>query len=400
MVTGVGAVTAAGWGVQRFREALRAGRSTIGPFDRLDHERQRTHVAGQVPPGPPKDFGASCHRLSHAERFALFAACEAVADAGLVAPLDRERAGVFFASTTGGLFESETYFEELVRPNGGEPPRSLLASHALSAPAEAVARHLRVHGPVETVSSACSSGSMAIEQALRAVRTGEVDVALTGGADVLTRTTYSGFNALRAVDERACRPFRADRAGLSLGEGGAVLVLEAFEHVQARGGRSLSEVLGAGSSCDASHMTAPDVEGLGATAAIERALEDAGIDPGAIDLVNAHATGTPLNDAAEYAALRRVFGERASTIPIEATKGILGHLLGTAGAIEAVSTVLGLVDREARPTPGNGDIDPALAVDLVLGAARPMPGMNTALSLSLGFGGANAAVVFGRWRDH
>jgi 3-oxoacyl-[acyl-carrier-protein] synthase II len=216
---------------------------------------------------------------------------------------------------------------------------------------------------------------------------------------VLTLTTYSGFNALRAVDEQPCRPFRADRAGMSLGEGGAVLVFEELAHATARGRRPLAEILGAGSSCDANHMTAPDADGLGAAAAIERALEDAGIDSGAIDLVNAHATGTPLNDAAESAALLRVFGERSTTIPIEATKGILGHLLGTAGAIEAVATVLGLMDREARPAPGGGDVDPALAVDLVLGSPRPLPALHTALSLSLGFGGANAAVVFGRWRD-
>jgi 3-oxoacyl-(acyl-carrier-protein) synthase len=399
VVTGLGAVTGAGWGVTPFRAATRAGQTTIGPFDRLDHSSQRTHVAGQVPPGPTaRDQGlVSWNRLSHADRFALFAAYEAVAQAGFEAPLTGRSVGVFFGSTTGGLFETEKYFEQLVREPGSRPHRTLLASHAHSAPAETVARHLGVSGPVETVSSACASGSLAIEQALRAVRSGEVDCALAGGSDTLTLTTYSGFNALRAVDEKPCRPFRSDRAGLSLGEGGAVLVLESLDHALARGGVPLAEILGAGSSCDASHMTAPQADGLGAAIAIERALEDAGLEPGSIDLVNTHGTGTPLNDAAEYAALRRVFGERSGRIPIEATKAILGHLLGTAGAIEALSTVIGLVEQEVRPTPGGGEIDPALPVVLLLDGLRAVPGMRAAISVSFGFGGANAAVVLGRW---
>lgn len=401
VVTGLGAVTAAGWGVTPLREAIRAGRTAIGPFDRLDHTRQRTHVAGQVPSGPPR--AASRHpawcRLSHSDRFALFSASEASAQAQLPALLDGVSVGVFFGSTTGGLFETEKYFESLLRQPKVSPPRGLLASHAHSAPAETVARHLGIGGPVETISSACASGALAIEQALRAVRSSEVDVALAGGADVLTLTTYSGFNALRAVDERACRPFRSDRAGLSLGEGGAVLVIEALEHARARGASPLAEILGAGSSCDASHMTAPHAEGLGAVAAIHRALEDANIEPGAVDLVNAHGTGTPLNDAAEYAALSRVFGERSKTIPIEATKAILGHLLGTAGAIEAIATVLGLREQEVRPTPGGGEIDPALRVSLALEGLRPALDMRIAMSLSLGFGGANAAVVLRRWDE-
>ena len=165
----------------------------------------------------------------------MFSACEAAAHAGLSLPLDGRRAGVFFGSSTGGLIETERYFEELVRQPGSRPSRTLLASNLLCTPAETVARHLGVHGPVETVSSACASGGLAIEQALRAVRASEVDIAFAGGADCLCLTTYSGFNSLRAVDERPCRPFRADRAGMSLGEGGAVLVLEALEHAQPEG---------------------------------------------------------------------------------------------------------------------------------------------------------------------
>jgi 3-oxoacyl-(acyl-carrier-protein) synthase len=328
----------------------------------------------------------------------LFSACEAAAQAGLL-QLDDRRAGVFFGSSTGGLIESERYFEELVRQPGSRPSRTLLASNLICTPAETVARHLGVHGPVETVSSACASGGLAIERALRTVRASDVDIAFAGGADCLCLTTYSGFNSLRAVDERPCRPFRTDRAGLSLGEGGAVLILEALDHAQARGARPLAEVLGAASTCDANHMTAPQAEGHWAAVAVERAIADAGLEPDAIDFINAHGTGTPLNDAAECAGLQRVFGSRIRRLPIEATKGVVGHLLGAAGVVAAVSAVLGLLDHEVHPTPGGGEIDPACAVDLVLDGPRSMPGMRAALSVSLGFGGANAAIVLGCWEQ-
>jgi 3-oxoacyl-[acyl-carrier-protein] synthase II len=399
VVTGLGAVSAAGWGVAALRDALRSGGTAIGAFDRFDHSAQRTHVAGQVPaPGTlGRDLSLKWNRLSNSDRFALFSACEATAQAGLAPPLDDERVGVFFGSTTAGLFESEPYFEELVRQPGSRLRLGFLASHLISAPAETVARHLGVRGPVETVSSACASGGLAIEQALRAVRTGEVDIALAGGADSLCVTTYAGFNSLRAVDEQPCRPFRADRAGMSLGEGGGVLVIETLEHARARGAEPLAEVLGAGSTCDANHMTAPQADGEWAAKAVALAIADAGLEPDAVDFVNAHGTGTPLNDAAEWAAMQRLFGARASNVPTSATKGVVGHLLGAAGAVAAVASVLGLLDREVQPTPGGGDIDPALSVDLVRHAPRSIPGIRVAVSVSLGFGGANAAVVLGRW---
>ena len=397
VVTGMGAVSAAGWGVPALRAALRGGRTAIGPFTRLPNQDQRTHVAGEVPP-PAEAVTrrlARWRRLSSSDRYALFAAEEAITQAGLPASLERDVAGVFFGSSTGGLFESEQYYLRLVK--GAAANRSLLASHHISAPAEAVARQLRVSGPVETVSSACASAGLAIEQALRAVRSGEVDVAITGGADSLALTTYSGFNALRAMDEQPCRPFRANRQGMSLGEGGAVLVLETFERAQARGATPIAEVMGAGSSCDATHMTAPHEAGLFAAAAMRAAIADAGLTADDVDYVNAHATGTPLNDAAEFAAMRLVFGDRAAAIPVEATKSVLGHLLGAAGAVEAVSTVLCLLSREVHPTAGDGDSDPATPVNLVSHWPRAVPGLRHAISSSLGFGGANASVVFGRW---
>jgi 3-oxoacyl-(acyl-carrier-protein) synthase len=397
VVTGLGVVAATGWGVPKLHAALRAGVTAIGPFDRFDHSGQRTHIAGQVPPQPIEARRRSPQwpRLSNSDRFAIYAADEALAHASLGGKFEASRTGVFFGSSTAGLIETERYFGELVRSPASRPKRGLLASHLVCSPAEAVARHLGIVGPVETVSSACASGGLAIEQALRAIDSGEVDVVVAGGADCLCLTTYSGFNSLRAVDQHPCRPFRADRAGMSLGEGGAVLILESLAHARKREAQPLAEILGAGSTCDANHMTAPQPEGDWAAVALHRAIADAGLDAADIDFVNVHGTGTPLNDAAESAGLRRVFANR--TIPITATKGVVGHLLGAAGVVAAVATVLGLMNREVFPTPGGGEIDPGLAVDLVLNDPRPVPAMRTGLSASLGFGGANAAVVIGRW---
>jgi 3-oxoacyl-[acyl-carrier-protein] synthase II len=187
---------------------------------------------------------------------------------------------------------------------------------------------------------------------------------------------------------------------MSFGEGAAVLVLEPLERVLARGARPLAELAGAGASCDAHHMTAPDPSGAGAAAALAAALRDAGIAAGAVDFVNAHATGTPLNDAAEWRAMQEVFGERTTALPVTATKGILGHLLGSSGAIEALVTILSLLHGELHPVPGdfgeNGGMDPDLPVRLVLDRPLPLPAARTAVSTSLAFGGSNAALVFSR----
>jgi 3-oxoacyl-[acyl-carrier-protein] synthase II len=397
-VTGMGAVCAWGWGVPALREGLSSGRTAIAPFGRFDHSRHRTHVAGEVPegPGPAFDRGPLWGRLSYADRFALFAAREALHQAGLLDALDPAATGVYFGTSTGGMLESEDYFAELMR-QGGFPRPGLMASQQLNAPGDMVARELGIGGPVQTLSSACASGALAIGAALEGLRAGEIEVAIAGGSDSLCRITYAGFNALRAVDESPCRPFREGRSGMSLGEGAAVLVLETEEHLRRRSGRALAELRGAGASCDAGHMTAPDPDGTGAAAAMAAALHDAGLAPDAIDFVNAHGTGTPLNDAAEFAAITRVFGERARQLPVTSTKGVVGHLLGSSGAIEAVASILGLLDGSVHATPGGGRPDPAIPVRLALDVPVAVPDADAALSTSLAFGGANAALVLGRW---
>lgn len=398
VITGLGAVSAWGWGVTALHAGLRSGRTAIRPFQRFDHTRHRTHVAGEVPPGPPPEFdrGPRWRRLSLADRFAVFAAREALAQAGIDGPLGERAAGVYFGSSTGGMLEGERYLTVLLRTGAG-PDLGLMSSQQINGPGDAVARDRGVTGPVLTLSSACASGGLALEAALAAIRTGEVDLALAGGADSLCEITYSGFNALRAVDEAPCRPFREGRAGMSIGEGAGVLVIEALAHARARGATPLAELRGAGASCDASHMTAPHPEGAGAALAISRALADAQLDADAVGFINAHGTGTPLNDVAEFAAFEAALGPRAKGVPLTATKGVVGHLLGSSGALEAIATVLSLRDREVHPTPGGGRVDPAIGARLVLDVPLAVPDAQAAISTSLAFGGSNVALVLARW---
>ena len=403
VVTGLGAVSPLGWSLESLWEGLRAGRTAVGPFDRFDHTGHRTHIAAQVDLAlEPRRARGKPRRISAADRFAVAAARSAVARAGIDPPDRCERTGVYFGSTTGGMLETEAYLSTLLASASGRlrpPAASLLASQQNNGPADAVARELGIGGPVQTVSAACASGAMAIGDAIQAVRRGEVDVAIAGGSDALCRLTYAGFNALRAVDERPCRPFRADRAGLSLGEGAAALVLEPLERAMARGARPLALAAGEAATCDAHHMTSPHPEGHGAAAAIRAALSDARLDPEAIDFVNAHGTGTPLNDAAECAALVAVFGDRTADLPVTSTKALVGHLLGSAGALEAVATILCLLHGEVHPMPDDGQPEPGLPLRLILGRPLRLERARHALSTSLGFGGANAALVFTRLGD-
>jgi 3-oxoacyl-[acyl-carrier-protein] synthase II len=413
VVSGAGAVSGFGWGVEALWQGLRVGATAIRPFSRFDHSSHRTHVAAEVParrphspagsrPAGSSPRGGRSGPLSLADTFALAAAGEALAAAGLgaersaLAGLPEGEAGVFFGSSTGGMWESEGFVAELFAGRRGA--LRAIASQAVNGPGDAVARGFGVTGPVETVSSACASGALAIAAALAALRDGEVELALAGGSDSLCQLTYAGFNSLRAVDEAPCRPFRAGRAGMSVGEGAAVLVLEPLERALARGAEPLAEVAGAGSACDAFHMTAPEPQGAGAASAIVAALADAGLAPEAIDFVNAHATGTPLNDDAEWRALEQVFGERARRLPVTATKACVGHLLGCSGAIEALVTVLSLARGELHPVPAAADpIDGSCPAALVIGRPLALPEARAALSTSLAFGGSNAALVFRRW---
>ncbi len=393
----MGLVTGLGVGVEENWQRLLRGEHGISALQLFAPEGHRTEIAADVAGRGPRPSRAllgrlAGRRLSRTDRFALAAAEEAWGQAGLSVEDPPGRVGLYFGSSTGGLYEGECAFLEHAR-TGRRLRGRAYAPQPNGTPADTVAAALGIAGPVEALGTACAASTLSIEGALDALRAGEVEIALAGGADGLCQTTYGGFNSLRAVDERPARPFRSDREGLSLGEGAGFLVLETREHAERRGARPLVVLAGSGSSCDANHMTAPLPDGGGAARAIRRALVDAGLDPASVSFINAHGSGTPHNDAAESAAIRSVFTDRAMSIPVTSTKGALGHSLGTCGAIEAVVTAHCLMSGLVHPTPGRGELDPEAAVDLVIGSPRALEAPLAGVSVNLAFGGANAALV-------
>ncbi len=395
VVTGLGAITAAGPSVADLRAALHGEETCIRPLTLFDTTGLKTRVAGEVTTLPvpallPREARV---RASRSDRLALVALEEALAQSELALPLERpERVGVAIGSSTGGMLETESYFERRCRGVAPGVWRSRLAGAMVAAPTDLVAAAVGATGPRLAPSTACSSSAIALAMAALWIRSGAADVVLAGGSDALTRMTYSGFHALQALSPEPCKPFDRDRRGLSLGEGGGVLVVESEEHARARGALVLAELAGAGMSCDASHPTAPHGDARGAVQALRAALRDAGVAPEAIDYVNAHGTGTPQNDASETLALKTVLGEAARRIAVSSTKALLGHLLGAAGAVEAIVTILALQDGWAPPTLHLEQPDPACDLDYVPRRGREMT-IRAALSNSYGFGGNNCTLV-------
>jgi 3-oxoacyl-[acyl-carrier-protein] synthase II len=387
LVTGLGTVSGLGTTVDGLWQRALRGERALRELQLFPTGSHRTTIAAEVGPEQPLPHLPG---LGRAERFAVAAAAAAVQGLPPRA-LQHDRAGVFFGSSTGALFEGERYLAGLLQRH--EPSLAPIAAHQNDGPGTAVARALGVRGPVLTYSTACTSANMALAAALDALRSGEVDVAIAGGADELCEITYAGFNSLRAVDPQPTRPFRKSRAGLLMGEGAGVLLLETIEHARARGAAALAELIGAGRSCDAHHVSAPDPHGAGAAMAIRAALADAGATAEQITFVNAHGTGTPHNDDAESKAMAAVFGARAPHIPLTSTKSLVGHLLGAAGGIEAVLTTLSIMHRLLPPTAGQEPIDETLGLDVVTGAPRTLPAVNFGLSTNLAFGGNNAVVL-------
>ena len=375
VITGLGVVSPLGSGAPAFWDGLVAGRTAVAPitaFPAADLEPRNAAEVRDVPADDPDRAGT----------FALRAAGEALADADLDG-VGRGRMGVALGTTLGGM----RLFERWMAREPMPPPEHV----PYYAPAVRLARTLGCRGPVVTPQLACASGTHAIALAAGWVRQGRADVVLAGGTDFLCRFVVAGFNCLRATAERA-RPFDVTRRGLVLGEGAAIVVVEEAGHAARRGARLLARLAGVGCAADATHMTAPDREGGGATRALLAALDDAGLTPAAVDFVSAHGTGTPYNDAMEAVALARVFG--AGRVPVNSIKGAIGHTLGAAGALEAVLCVETLARGVIPPTAALETVDPVCAVlDLVHGAPR-RHAVGAAVSTSSGFAGTNAALVF------
>jgi 3-oxoacyl-(acyl-carrier-protein) synthase len=388
VITGCGVVSPLGLGVAAFWDGLIAGRSAIAPIRRFPADDLEPAIAAEVGDDVPGDGPADADR---AGLFALRAAAEALHDA-VLRPHEVEptRFGVALGTTLGGMQIFEAW--DVAEAAGREPPAHLDRIPYFAA-ALRVARAVGASGPVVTTQLACASGTQAVAMAADWVRAGRADVVLAGGTDLLCRFVVAGFNGLRATADVA-RPFDRRRAGLVLGEGAALVVVEEAGHARRRGAAVRARVLGVGAAGDGVHMTAPDREGGGVERAVLAALHDAELPPSAVDFVSAHGTGTPFNDAMEARALVRVFGARA--VPVNSIKGAIGHTLGAAGAFEAV-VCAEVIGRGVVPaTVGLEEIDPACAgLDLVCGTPRRRD-VHVALSTSSGFAGANAALVLGR----
>lgn len=408
VVTGLGLVSPLGLSVKENWEAVLAGRSGIGPITRFDTSRLNTTFAGEVKNFDPATAmdPKDARRYETFIPFALAATAEAVADAGLTfeegSPLC-ERTGVVLGSGMGGLkgIEDTTMILHEKGPRRVSP--FFIPGCIINMAPGLVSMKYGVLGPNYGTVSACSSAGHAIADSLHLIRRGEADVMITGGTEsTMTELAVSGFQAARALStrnddpQRASRPFDRDRDGFVMAEGAGTLILEEYEHARARGAKIYGEVLSAGMSGDAYHVTAPSPDGRGAILAMKAALRSGGISPDRVGYINAHATSTDLGDAMESRAVKQVFGDHAYRLAVSSTKSMHGHLLGAAGAIESILTVLALQHGVLPPTINLENPDPDCDLDYVPNAAREAKGLEVALSNSFGFGGTNISVAFGR----
>lgn len=386
-VTGAGIICSIGRNKDEVWQSIVEARAGIGKLTRFPGETFPTDIAAEV--ASQWSEGRSGRRLSRTDLLALVAAKEAIGQAGDI-PL--ERAVVSSGTSTGGLLEGEAYyFRRLVRGRR-RAPASRVLQQPTSGPSDAVARAFRLGGGVVSNATACASAGAAIGMAADYLRSHQVDVAIAGGSDALCRLTYSGFNVLQAVDPEPCSPFGARRKGITLGEGAGYLVLERWDDAEARGATILAELCGYGASCDAHHPTAPAEDGRGAEAAMRGALSEGGMTPASVDYVNAHGTGTTLNDSAETRAIIAALG---MDVPVSSSKSYFGHTLGASGAIEAVITVLALQHQIAPPTLRLSENAAECPLDYIPHTPRPMK-IGNVLSNTFGFGGSNVSLLFRR----
>ena len=401
LVTGLGVITSIGRDVPSFWTSLQAGVCGIDFITLFDVSGYRVKKAAEVKGFDPRLYflPRRLQRMSRCDQLGLKAAREALEDSGLkLGGENLERTGVFIGGGAGGILSAEKYRREMLKKDWHRVSPSLLLPFSTCAINDAIAEENNILGPRATIATACSSSATAIGYGLDCIRFGEVDIAIVGGSESLSEVTFGGFNSLRSVDEEFCRPFDLNRKGLSLGEGAAILVIEEAGHALKRGAKIYAELLGYGLSGDGHHMTAPDPEGRGAWRAIQAALRDGGVCMEEVDYINAHGTATMANDLAETRAIKSFFKERAKKIPVSASKSMIGHCLGAAGAVEAVITVLTVKDNRIPPTIHYLTPDPECDLDYVPGQSREAI-VKVALSNSFAFGGNNTVLVFGKWES-
>ena len=405
VVTGLGALTPIGNNVEAYWEGLKNGKSGSALITYFDTEKFKTKFACELKGFDPMDYfdRKEARKLDRFTQYALVSSDEAIADAGLdLEKVDKFRVGVIWGAGIGGL---ETFQTEVLNfaKGDGTPrfnPFFIPKMIADIAPGNISIKH-GFMGPNYTTVSACASSANAMIDALNYIRMGYCDVVVTGGSEAaVTIAGMGGFNAMHALSTRndspetASRPFDATRDGFVLGEGAGALILEEYEHARARGARIYAEVVGGGLSSDAYHMTAPHPEGIGVVKVMENCLQDAGITPEEVDAINTHGTSTPLGDVAELKAISRVFGDHAHNININSTKSMTGHLLGAAGAIEAIASILAMEHNLVPPTINHTTVDEEIdpKLNLTLNKAQERE-VRYAMSNTFGFGGHNACVL-------
>jgi 3-oxoacyl-[acyl-carrier-protein] synthase II len=386
-------------------ERIVAGESGVAPITRFDAAAHDTKIAAEVKGFNGEDYvpAKELKRLDLFIQYALAATKVAVEDAGLdMAKEDADRVGVIVGTGLGGLPTLEKYHSVLLERGPGRiSPFFIPMLIANEAPGN-IAIHYGMKGPTLSIVTACATGAHSIGDACRIIQYGDADVIVAGGTEAnLTPLTVGGFNALKALSTRndapakASRPFDKERDGFVIGEGAGIVILEELEHARARGARIYAEIAGYGYNGDAYHITAPSPDGDGAIRCMRMALRDAGVGPEAIDYINAHGTSTDLNDASETLAIKGVFGEKAYSVPISSTKSMIGHLLGAAGAVEAVFSILAIRDQICPPTINYENPDPECDLDYVPNTARKKR-IDITMSNSFGFGGTNAVLIFKR----
>ena len=403
VVTGLGAITPVGNDVKTTWENLIAGRSGVARITTFDPANLATQIAAQVNGFDPKDHFdvKEARRLERFVQFATIAAREAIADAHLeINAQNCERIAVVIGSGIGGA-TSIVEQNKILETRGARRVSPFMVPMILvdTAPAN-VAIEFGIKGPNLAVVSACSTGGNAIGEAAEMIRRGDVDAVICGGTEAcLAPVVFAGFNAMGALSthndapEQACRPFDATRDGFVMGEGAGIMVLENAAHARARGARVYAKLIGYGTSADAAHYAAPDAEGEGIGRSMRWALQRAKIEPCAVGYINAHGTGTKLNDAIETRAIKQVFGEQARQIPVSSTKSMIGHTLGAAGALEALFCVKVLQEQILPPTINYTTPDPECDLDYVPNVARRKE-IRVAMSNSIGLGGHNSCLIF------
>lgn len=397
VITGAGIVTALGFGWKSNAESFRAGKTAFRPVTLFDVARQRAKMAAEISLHgslPTTKLSArQSSRLDRASKFLLIASHEAWQQSGW-APMDY--LPVVLGTTSGGMSLGEAYYRQTLQTPGsnrGQPTR--VSHYQAQRQALDLAEAFEFQGPVTIIANACASGANAIGHAWHLVRTGQAERVFTGGYDAISHMVFSGFDSLQALSTTRCRPFDAHRDGLALGEGAAMLAIESLHSARQRGAEILGEIVGYGAANDSHHLTQPHPQGTAAIATMNAAARAASIAPEQIGYINAHGTATPLNDGAEAAAINTWAGAHAANLPVSSTKASIGHLLGAAGAVEALICAMALREQWLPPTMTIENVDPVCAFPLV---REPRDAkFDYALTNSFGFGGANATLILRRW---